>query len=246
MTCISPPALDDKQLLAYVDGEAGPQIIAHIEQCPHCRAEAHRLGTWQSRLTAQLYRITCPTPEELGEYHLGMLSREQATVVNRHLAECPLCTREVAQLKAYLGELAPALEPSRLEQVKEHVRVLVARLTHGGEASGSWLTPVPAGIRGAEAGPIIYEVDDIQVMLEIHDDTAQPDRKSILGLVVGLDDTQGLEVHVWQAEKLFTTVPVDELGNFVIANLAPATYELILSGSDIEIHIHDLKVGTTD
>jgi len=31
MACIAPPELDDTALLAYVDGEADPQVAAHLE-----------------------------------------------------------------------------------------------------------------------------------------------------------------------------------------------------------------------
>ena len=53
----------------------------------------------EQALTAQLYRITCPSSEELGEYHLHMLPAEQTTAVAQHLRTCPHCTRELAELK---------------------------------------------------------------------------------------------------------------------------------------------------
>ena len=245
MTCISSPALSDAQLLAYVDGEADPPVAAHIEHCPYCREQAGHLAHVQHRLTAQLFRITCPAPEELGEYHFGLLPQKQAADVGRHLAICPRCAQEIAQLEVYLSELAPALEFSRLERIEERVRVLVARLVRpgaGAQGGQSLLAPVPAGIRGEEAGPYIYQADGVQVALDVQTDTEQPERKEILGLITGLDDPQQLEVSVWQAGELHATAPVDELGNFVVAGLAPATYELIVSGPEVEIHIQEVRV----
>lgn len=245
MTCILPPELDDHELLMYLDGEADPHVTAHLEQCPDCRKRAERLTQWQAQLSVQLYRFTCPSPLELGEYHLGILPHDQAAAVTQHLAECPHCTREVAQLKNYLAELAPSLEPSLLEQVKERARVVIARLVSGGEGNlfgGSSLAPAYAGIRGAEAGPYLYQAEDTQIAIEVQDDAQQPGRKAILGLAMG-QEPSGL-AFLWGAERRIAVVPVDDLGNFVIPGLIPGSYELILSGPAMEIHIQELQVGT--
>ena len=247
MACVSPPELNDRELLTYIDGEADQQVVAHLERCPHCREKAHRLACLQGRLTARLYRVTCPSPVELGEYHVGVLPRAQAAAVARHLAECPHCTREVAQLKDYLAGLATAMEPSPLERIKARARVLVARLVNGGLEAGLLgqpaLAPAYAGVRGEEREPTLYQADDIQVAIEIQEDAEQPDRRVLLGLVIGAEPSR-VEAHLWQADQRVAVVPVDELGNFVIPDLAPGSYELILSGPEIEIHIQELQVGT--
>jgi hypothetical protein len=245
MACISPPELDDTALLAYIDGEAAPQVIAHLKQCPHCRAKARVLARVQDRLTAQLYRLNCPSPLELGEYHLGLLPRDQAAALARHLVECPHCTHEATQLKDYLAQLKPDLAMGPLERV----RTLVARLISGAPSSGLLGQPALAsayvGVRGDEEGPLIYQADDVQVAIEAHEHADTPGRHAILGLVTGLEDLNELQVHLWQSAQRIATVPVDEQGNFVISDLAPASYELMLSGPAIEVHIQDLKVGTS-
>lgn len=248
MACVSSPEPDDQALLAYIDGEAGPEVQRHVEQCSHCQQRARQLAALQHRLTARLYRALCPTPHELGEHHLGILPPAQAEAVARHLADCPHCTREVDQLAEYLGKLAPSVETSLLERVREGVRVLVARLVSGGPEIPSVgqpaLAPVYAGIRGEEREPCLYQANGIQVVIGIQADTEQPGSKAILGLVTGLDPSE-VKAHLWRANRLVTTVPVDELGNFVISGLAPGSYELFLSGPEIEIHIQDLEIGTS-
>lgn len=248
MACTSSPELSDRELLIYLDGEADHHTLAHLERCPHCREKARRLTRLQDRLTAQLYRITCPPPMELGEYHVGMLPRDQAAAVAQHLAECPHCAREVAQLRDYLTELSPALEPGPLERIKKRARVLVARLVNGGLETGLLarpaLAPAYAGVRGEEDEPYLYQANDVQIAIDVQDDAERPDRKVILGLVIGAEPG-GLEAHLWRADQRVAVIPVDELGNFVIPNLAPGSYELILSGPEAEIHIQDLQVGTS-
>ncbi len=246
MACAYPPELDDVQLLVYADGEADRRVAEHVAQCSYCRERAERLARLQRRLTATLYRVTCPPPEELGEYHLGLLPRGQMAAVTRHLDECPYCTQEVVQLKEYLSELAPALELRPLEWARERVKVLVARLVDRGQEPGRpgqpALAPAYAGIRGEEEEPYVYQAGDFQVVVEVQADTEHPDRWMILGLLVGLEDAQGTQVHVWQADAPLTTVTIDELGNFAIPDLELGTYELILSGPEVEIHIQHLEV----
>jgi anti-sigma factor RsiW len=242
LSCVSPPELDDKALLAWIDGEADRQVVAHLEGCPHCREKAHRLNQLQGRLTAQLYRITCPTPVELGEYHLGLLPPGQAATLARHVDECPHCTREVSGLKHYLGELAPDLEFSPMERIK----VLVARIAGTRREDGPYgvptLAPAYLAVRGEEEAVRLYRAGTAQIAIGIEDDAGQPDRKMLLGLVTGIE-VHGMEAHIWQDDRQITQVPVDALGNFVIPGLAPSGYVLILSGPDVEIHIQDLDVG---
>lgn len=242
-TCIAPPELDEIELLTFVDGEADARVTAHIERCPHCSKRAQHLRHLQGRLTTRLYRVTCPPTVELGEYHLGLLPSEQAASVAQHLAECPRCSHEVAQLEDYLDELAPALEPSPLVEMKERVKVFVARLVQGGQETQSPLTPAPVGVRGEAAGLYIYQAGDVEITIEVQDDAEHPGHKVILGLITGLQDAQALEVHVWRGDERVTTEAVDDLGNFIVPNLPPTDYELILSTPETEIHIQDLAVG---
>jgi hypothetical protein len=174
-----------------------------------------------------------------------MLPQDQTAAVGQHLTECLHCTREVAQLKDYLVELTPTQEFRPLEQIKQRVNVLVARLANGGSRTGLLvqpaLAPTYAGVRGGKEEPYLYQVDDVQIAVEVQDDAEKPGRWVILGLVIGMEPA-GLEAHLWQAEQRVATVTVDELGNFVIPDLAPRNYELILSGPEIEIHIQELEI----
>jgi anti-sigma factor ChrR (cupin superfamily) len=60
----------------------------------------------ENQLSKVLYRAFCPETLELGEYQLGMLSSKQANKIQTHLAECPHCRAELAQLKSFLKGLA--------------------------------------------------------------------------------------------------------------------------------------------
>lgn len=191
----------------------------------------------EDKLTAILYRLTCPDSAELGDYHLGIVSGNRAYEIKQHLSHCPHCRHEQAQLQSYLTELAPELEVS----LAERIRIWIARLVPEG-SWGNGSTGMPAfAVRGGENGPLIYQAGDAQLTIEIQDDPEKPGHRLILGLVFGVE-LAGMQAHLWQAGERVTTVDVDELGNFIIPALIPGTYELILSGPAVEIHVQDLSI----
>jgi len=239
MTSELSPEPTNQELLAYLDGEATPQVVEHINQCPYCRERAEQLARFQDLLTTRLYRAACPTTVELGDYCLGLLPEERASETARHVAECPHCARELAQLREYLATLAPHSEPTPLEQVK----VLFAELVHGLRNAGRALQPAPAyALRGEASEPLLYQAGDAQISIEVQADTAHPGRRLLLGFVIGLP-AAGLQACLTQQDQPIATVPVDELGNLTISNLAPGTYQLVLRSPTAEVHFPDLEIG---
>lgn len=249
MVCVSPPQPDDTRIWSYLDGEADLDIRAHIEQCPHCRQRALQLAALQERLLVGLYRAVCPTPDELGEYHLGVLPTDQASAVTRHLAECSHCAREIAQLQAFLADLSPAQEPASapgpLEQVRDRVRTLIAQLSNTGSAFGTigvpGLRPAMAGIRGQEQMAYCYQAGGIEVVINHQPDYEQPGCRAVLGLVIGLEST-GVVATLWQRDQQIATSQVDDLDTFYLPGVAPGIYELLFTGPEIEVLIEDFKI----
>jgi anti-sigma factor RsiW len=238
MNCVFPPELDDRQLLAYLDGETDSQVAHHLAQCPHCRENASRLAHLQDQLTARLYRISCPSSLELGDYQLGLLSTARAVVIAQHVNECPHCKREVSMLREYLnGEIEPTMQAG----LAKRVNIMIARLVRGGQGwAQSPSVPGVVGIRGGDEGPRIYQVDGVQLALEIQDDAGSPGRKVVLGLVTGLDST-GLRATLRQADQIVATTSADNAGNFVFSQLNPGNYQLILTRPEVEIHVQSLE-----
>jgi hypothetical protein len=187
----------------------------------------------ERNLSAHLYRITCPSPEDLGEYHLKILPNEPAEAIRQHLITCPHCTQELTQLQSYLKELAPDLDYT----FQERVKIWIARLL---PPPGSALTPAFA-LRGEGAGPLMFEAGSYQLTLEIQDDPANPGLRTILGLVIGGADTLQ-RVALWQDGGSIQETAVDDLGNFVFAGVQPGSYDLILSQLAAEIHVQAFDV----
>ena len=109
--CSWPRALDDLALIAAIDGEAGPDVMAHLRDCPHCSERAHVFENMQGLLRKQLFRMFCPTSEELAAYQQGLLKVDQRALITKHLKECPHCTREFNLLEQLAGEALPARSP---------------------------------------------------------------------------------------------------------------------------------------
>ncbi len=182
MTNEQRPELGDAQLLAYLDGEADSEVVEHMEQCAQCRERAKQMALLQGRLTSRLYRLACPSSIDLGEYHLGLLGQEQAGAISLHLAECPHCAHEVAQLRAYLKDLAPDVEIGALERA----RILVAELVRGVQDLGPSpaLAPSPAfaGLRGdGDGGPLVYQAEEYQIVVEIQRDAQRQEAFQLAG-----------------------------------------------------------------
>lgn len=190
----------------------------------------------EKRLAAQLYRVTCPTPDELGEYHLHMVSGSRAAAIKHHLNDCPHCQAELAQLQTYLADLTPDIQHS----LGERLQIWIARLIPSGTMGGGAMQPALAW-RGQDDGPLMYEAGDAQLTLEVQDDPQKAGARTILGLLIGVEPVE-TSAHLWQETERVTQVSVDEFGNFVFAGLPPGTYELIVSGPDFEIHLQELTV----
>lgn len=222
--CVFPPELDDKQLLAYLDApQANPATARHLESCPHCRERANALDRFQKRLTTKVYRITCPSPMELGEFHMQLLSASNRLVIGQHLRQCPRCTEEISLLKDYLSEDEP--QRNILESVQEFFANLISRKTMTFGA-----------VRGAEDGPLTYQVDDILFSINVNDDMESPGYKMVLGLVEGLT-SDGFTMEAHQEGNLIATSLIDEFHYFQFTHLDPGMYDLVLSGWQTKIHL---------
>ncbi len=202
----------------------------------------------ETQLLKMLYRADCPPSVELGEFQLGLLERIRSVWMGQHVADCPHCSRELAQLNSFMSQVAAQLPAAQLPAAEvdtptgilagatARLKVLVAQLFTPAPGQAVW------AVRGDETAdaPQIFNVDDIQVSIETQSDPTQPTQRSILGLISGAD-TLGWRAHVWQAGQFVITVEVDEFGNFIVPPVESGNYQIILDGADTEVHL-DLTV----
>ena len=221
MKCITSPALDNVEIAMYVDGEAEEAVVAHINECPYCRERARQWTRLQTRLKQRSYRVNCPTPMELGEYHLGYLAAPQALVVSAHLRGCLLCQGEVTVLENFLTGIGP--EISLLGAVK----VLIARLIDAQAETG--LAPA---LRGEAKGPLTFEANGVVIVLDIQ--PSSEDIVSIFGQVAADDQDQwtGALVELQQGSQLHFSTTVDDLGAFRCEGIRTGEQELRIITKD--------------
>lgn len=201
MKCITSPALDDTQIISYVEGEADDAIMAHMKECPYCAERANRMTLLQNRLRARMYRSDCPSAMELGDYHLGLMPASRKLVIAQHLRQCPHCRHEVADLEEFL---VPEGQPDFMTTAK----VLFAKLV------GTEDKPAFGALRGESKGPLTFEADGVVITLDM-----SPGSNSHLSLLGQLaaddqDEWTGATVELQQAEISPLTTSLDDLGAF--------------------------------
>jgi hypothetical protein len=86
------------------------------------------------RMRSILYRASCPSSLELGEYHLAVLSKERAAFIKKHLKECSHCSLELQQLKTFLADVKPDLEYSLADRIKVWVAERLPEISSGAPA----------------------------------------------------------------------------------------------------------------
>ena len=241
--------LENGLLLAYldaaVDDETKRRIDALLASDPALRAEAQALAHLQETLTVQLAPDRRPSAQELGEFVLGLLPRSHAQVVERLLATAPALRRQTDELQRNLTHLdlprSPACKPGIIERMVSQVDLIVAQLASGWSGPGVPAL-VPVGVRGDEGGLRTYRFGDAQLIVEVQPDADAPGLRSILGLLLNVDQPESFTAELYQVDRLVTAVRCDSLGNFVISGLGPAMYELVLAGPAVEVLVPDLFV----
>jgi len=173
--CNWPVALDDLALIAAIDGEAGPDVMAHLRDCPACSERAHVFEDMQGLLRKQLFRMFCPTSEELATYQQGLLKGGQQAFITEHLKECPHCTREYNLLEQLSRETLPGRSPPSSNEQSAHARngALPSKLR---QIAATLLTTASvkplAGAYGALRGPsqasqYAYHAENLQLTLGV-------------------------------------------------------------------------------
>ena len=216
MKCSFPPPPSDDQISAALDGDAAPEIVDHTERCPACAARLHRAREVEGKLVNVLYRADCPSAQQLGDYHWGLLGQSSERYIARHLELCALCTAEVEELRVFLtaerevAEAAPVVAPERRRPTRGRWTELVARIVP--RTSG-------LALRGAAGGPLMAEAGGTTLVVDIQ--AASGNGVTIIGQVVSDDPEHwnGALVELRGEGTLLAAAGVDDLGSFSFARV---------------------------
>ncbi|MBN1139791.1 MAG: hypothetical protein JXM73_24685 [Anaerolineae bacterium] len=264
LNCIDPGAIQAWELDAYADGQNLPHVAAHLAQCPACRARLEADRAFEARVQDALYRFDCPSPDLLRAYSWGDLPAGQQKQLQGHLAQCPRCADELAEItKAlYPADTRRSVDESvgwrasastllaRAGQAAAQAGVaiaqLVSRLSSGPPAPR--LVPV---WRGQAGETLLFEADEVAVSINLEQDRTGayalsgqvlsasadllPQDYARLTGYEGANALQPADAAYSAAEA-----KIDINGVFIFPNLRPGAYQLVLSLADRRIVIPSL------
>jgi hypothetical protein len=236
MSCIRPGLVSTDDLVAYVVGEAPAAVADHVRSCPRCSAEVLTYARADRRLRRAMNRIKCPSAHRLGEYELGLVLGDERWAIAGHVAECQRCTAELRLLRGFIGD-EPAPAPSLADRARRVISAI--------------LMPTPklalGTFRGASAGETrSFRAGDVTITLG-PGPAARRRRVSLDGLVVGdqgdPDQFAGREARLVPATGTSVVTVIDDLGSFLVDDVAPGVYRLELDLADRLIVVDDVSLG---
>ncbi|HEU5089153.1 MAG TPA: hypothetical protein VFT99_16970, partial [Roseiflexaceae bacterium] len=180
MTCSLNSPLSEDTLSAVIDGLVDDETSAHLAQCPGCRARLEAARAIEHSLHTRLYRLDCPSSQELADYHLGFVAvtdpiRDRAII--RHLETCSSCAAEIETLRAFLADAPAAVSAPQPAPQPQRSSI--------GEVFARLLPRAPQmALRGAVSATISAEIDDLTLIFEPQ---AGPHGLTLHGQVLALD-----------------------------------------------------------
>jgi hypothetical protein len=222
-------------LIAYLDGDLTPDRAKRIADDPHWSAQAREYAETQAALQGRLYRFSCPAPQTLGEYELGMLTAADRTRIAQHVIACPHCTAELGTFRTFMATEVDAPPIGAVERVRRFVATLV---------------PQPrgavAGLRGAgDETTRAYHANGVTITVDIG--PVRRGRTSLIGLIVRDDGgavPAGNIATLVGVSGAVVTAEIDDLGNFAFDEVRTGTWQVEVGIGDDIIAIEEIRIGT--
>ena len=238
MTCDRPGSVTPDELVAYLEGGAPPRVIEHLRTCAACATEADAYRRAQSRLGRTLHRFECPSPQILSEFELGFLAPDERNAIMAHLPDCPLCTRELRDLRRFLAEDPPHGVATGLGVVAGLRRVVATLVAPPAR-------PAYAMRGSAEVGAQTYRAGNVTI--SIATGPAIRGYATLSGLVWS-DDAESEEMAGHDVTLAAETGPayamrLDNLGNFAFEEIRPGVYRLEIRLSDQLVVVENVWIG---
>jgi hypothetical protein len=244
-------SLDDFQaweLEAYADGEALPHVAAFFEANPAIKSIWLRQRKLEAQLNSVLYRFDCPSPETLQAYYWRELPTTASNQFENHLQQCPLCRAEMASLQGFMRETAPAAqaEPAlrphsqnsfpqnlllRAQEFADQMRLVIANLVP--PVAPQFATVALRGdsvprLQGAAQTSLLFEADDTDISLLVQKEQAGTLRLAGQLFASDLPTNTFCKLVPASLEEVPVQAQVDDTGNFVINQLQPGAYQLVI------------------
>ena len=236
--CNCPPALEDLALIAAIDGEADDNTLDHLRRCPHCAGRAQDFDELQRLLRQRLFRILCPSSDDLAAYQQGWLDAPRREAITSHVRDCPFCSGELR----LLAEAAQA--PSAPGPFKGLRRIIAVALAPAWQPS---LAPVYGGMRsGSSSEHYAYRAENLELTLNIQRTAGRSGQLAMVGMLLNEEGLLGgmsqATASLLSEDLVVNCAPLDDLGSFVIEDIAPGDYSLSLRLADFEVVVEALSL----
>lgn len=208
------------------------------------RSSSPNESRFEKWLIKKLHRVACPDTLELSEYAGGMLSGTELMQVKTHLEACPKCRQELMFLTTFMDEeIAPEVKKSQLDSQLASIRRLIAILQQPVDFGfGGQMAIGGMRLRGTVGDQLIYQADDVQIVIDIQRDPEDQNLRVIYGLVLGLEEEQPVAITLRRDELPIADTALDEIGNFSFDGLAKGEYQVLLKSEAVEVEINELKI----
>ena len=224
----TPPQLNEGDLLAYLDGDASPELIRTIEQDAMLLAQVDELRQAQMLFGFSLAQRHCPDTDSLVEYQASLLPESERQSIADHLITCTYCQAEMAELsvgivldEVEVEAVEPVREPNWLDALQAAGRQLI-ELTMRPQLSRG---PVYA-LRG-KAQQTIFEADGFQLIVSTK--RISGENTKIEGQVMNLLDPFAMDggtITLRVGDEIQSSSPVDEFGHFELTCELVTAYSL--------------------
>jgi Putative zinc-finger len=233
MECNSPPPLTDEALSMALDELTDDETQRHLDRCPACAGRLAKMRQDDAALQKRLRRFECPSAQELGDYHAGMLDDDAAAVVKAHVEQCPRCQSDLQMLVEFL-DLPPeeTMSPKIIPLWTPKNVWRAARV----QTSGS------LALKGQDDETSHdMQAGSASVFLETK---ATPHGFALSGQVADNEvDWMDALIVVWQGSTVRFVRELDEMGEFHCDLVDPAPVTLYITAvSGFTVHVENLMI----
>ncbi|MCA9929203.1 MAG: hypothetical protein KC419_12015 [Anaerolineales bacterium] len=205
---------------------------------------------FEKRIKAALFRINCPDADLLLDYKWGLLSAKKTAVIHQHLATCPYCGGELANLVAPPPISTSPSAPEK--QFPQRFRTLFAQFV--GHHAMTRSSQNESG-RGRIISSLWYEIEALGWDLEMHWGLEPDNLFLIQGQLLGpnpeifdsikIDLIEEIDVETGLVKPTAKTTP-DSAGLFVLEAIPAGVYALRLRTPADVIPIPDITLNMPD
>lgn len=187
------------------------------------------MTNFEQALRKRMYRGDCPSAETLHDYYWHEIAAESVPTIVSHLAQCPDCADEYADLVAFL---APESAGARQRSFGERLRTFIGQL------------PSAAGlaVRG-DSGSMIYESPDGNVIF-LNWKRDEQSRYRLDGKLFP-PMTEQIENGVQLVGAMGGVAADLQASEFIFSELEAGRYQILLQLPDRQILIPHVEITAT-